>query len=265
MAGGERGYRPGHRLSAIVPVFNERENLVPLIQELRAELHRIGSPHEIILVDDGSTDGSSALLDSLAAAAGDLRILHLDSRRGQSTALNAGFEAARGDLLITLDGDLQYDPADISRLLEWIPEYDMVAGYRRRRRHGWFRRVSGRIAGAVRSEMLGDGIRDAGCSLKLFRRDLIRRMPRFDGMHRFLPLLARLQGASVAQIPVNHRPRRAGRSKSTMRNRLLRGLQDLHGVCWLKRRAIGDEVSWRSESPGVHVALLGTHAEDDRL
>ncbi len=236
------------RLSAVVPVYNERENVVPLVEELAAELKRIGAPFEILLIDDGSTDGSGEILDRIAGSTPHVRALHLERNRGQSAATAAGFEAARGDYIVTLDADRQNDPGDISRLLEWIPQYDMVAGYRRERRDSWLRRASSVVANRVRGRVLGDGIRDTGCSLKLFRRDLTPRMPRFNGLHRFLPLLVQLQGGTVTQIPVNHRARIAGTSKYGVRNRLFRGLFDLIGMTWLKRRYVKYAVSYEMPS-----------------
>ncbi len=244
MTGGAADGGTSLRLSAVVPVFNERENVVSLVEELSAELRRIGAPSEILLVDDGSTDGSGDLLDRIAASTPGVRALHLDRNRGQSAAIAAGFEAAGGEYIVILDGDRQNDPADISRLLEWIPQFDMVAGYRRERRDSRLRRASSVIANRVRDRVLGDGIRDTGCSLKLFRRDLTARMPRFNGMHRFLPLLVQLQGGVVTQISVNHRPRVAGSSKYGVRNRLFRGLFDLLGMLWLKRRYVNYAVSY---------------------
>ena len=244
-----RGARAALRLSALVPVYNECDNLEPLVDELARELDRLALGYEIILVDDGSTDGSGEVMDRLAAGRDRVRALHLERNSGQSAALGAGFDAARGEYIVTLDADLQNDPADIARMLEWIPQYDMVAGYRRTRRDNAVRRMSSVVANRVRSRILGDGIRDTGCSLKLFRRDLTPRMLRFNGMHRFLPFLAQLQGARTTQIAVNHRPRRAGDSKYGVGNRLFRGLYDLVAMGWLKRRFVHTPVGY--EAPGA--------------
>jgi len=239
------------RLSVVIPVYNERENVEPLVEELTAELSRIDAAYEVLLVDDGSTDGSREVMDRLVGEAPCLRVLHLDGNHGQSAAFGVGFRAARGEYIVTLDADLQNDPADISRLLEWIPRFDMVAGYRRRRNDAWLRRISSRVANGIRALVLRDGIRDTGCSLKLFRADLAKTMPVFNGMHRFLPALLQMQGGTVTQLAVNHRPRRAGDSKYGVRNRLGRGILDMSGVWWLKRRAVRPRVSWTATSPDL--------------
>jgi glycosyltransferase involved in cell wall biosynthesis len=223
-------------LSAVVPFFNERDNLEPLVGELSHELERIGRGYEIVLVDDGSTDGSRDIADGLTGAEPQLRVLHLDRNYGQSSAFLAGFAASQGEFIVTLDADLQNDPADIVRLLEWVPRYDVVVGMRRRRRDNWVRRASSRVANGIRGRVLGDKIRDTGCSLKVFRRDLVESLPRFQGVHRFLPLLMQVQGARVKQVVVGHRARVWGDSKYNIRNRLLRGIIDMAGVLWYKRR-----------------------------
>ena len=239
-----RGY--SRRLSAVVPLYNERDNLDALIEELLREFHRLGSSFEILLVDDGSQDGSREALDRAASQHAELRVLHLERNSGQAAALSAGFGAARGEYVVTLDGDLQNDPADIARLLEWVPQYDMVVGIRSRRQDSALRRLSSRVANRVRSAVLGDGIVDTGCSLKVFRRELAVSFPRFKGMHRFMPALAMLEGATVKQISVHHRPRRSGTTKYNVRNRLGRGLADLAGVFWLKHRWARYRVSYEA-------------------
>jgi len=239
-----RGYSP--RLSAVVPLYNERDNLESLIQELLQEFHRLGSSFEILLVDDGSQDGSAEILDRAAAEHLEIRVLHLERNSGQAAALSAGFGAARGEYVVTLDGDLQNDPADIARLLEWVPQYDMVVGIRSRRQDTALRKLSSRVANRVRSAVLGDGIVDTGCSLKVFRRELALSFPRFKGMHRFMPALGMVEGAKVKQISVHHRPRHAGTTKYNVRNRLGRGLADLAGVFWLKHRWARYRVSYEA-------------------
>lgn len=223
------------QLSIVVPVFEEEESLAPLVAEVAAAL--AGYDYELLLVDDGSRDGSRAELARLAAAEPRLRVLLHDRNYGQSAALLTGFAAARGEVVVTLDGDLQNDPADIPRLLALLGEgWDLVSGVRQRRQDSWVRRASSRVANAVRRRLLDDGITDVGCSLKAYRAELLRRLPPFDGMHRFLPALVRLEGARAIEVPVGHRPRSYGRSKYGIGNRLWRGIADLLGVWWLQRR-----------------------------
>jgi glycosyltransferase involved in cell wall biosynthesis len=228
-------------LSVVLPVCNERDNLAPLFDELAAAL---GSRrYEIIAVDDGSTDGSLEELSRQRGTRPALRVIALRRRSGQSAALAAGWAAARGDLVVMLDADGQNDPADIPCLLDRL-EADTrlaaAAGYRVRRRDSPWKRAQSRIANTVRNWITRDRIRDTGCSLKVARRDVLNALPRFDGMHRFLPTLIRLQGGLVAEVPVSHRPRRFGQSKYTARNRAFASLRDAFGVRWLRRRALAD-------------------------
>ena len=226
---------PAPQLSVVVPVFEEEENLEPLLREIDAAL--AGLDYELVLVDDGSRDGSRAALERLLPAWPRLRVLLHDRNHGQSAALLTGFAAARAPVIATLDGDLQNDPADVPRLLALLDAgWDVVSGVRARRRDDFVRRASSRIANRVRGGLLEDGISDVGCSLKVYRAACLRRLPPFHGMHRFLPALARLEGARVTEVPVAHRPRRYGRSKYGIGNRLWRGLADLLGVWWLKHR-----------------------------
>ena len=229
--------RPGSppRISVVVPVFDEEPNLAALAAEIDAAL--AGLDYELLVVDDGSRDATPATLARLAAAQPRLRPLRHDRNYGQSAALATGFAAARGELLVTLDGDLQNDPADAPRLLAELERgFDVVSGVRQRRQDSWVRKVSSRIANGVRRRVLDDGITDVGCSLKAYRTRVVKRLPPFAGMHRFLPALARMEGARVTELPVAHRPRRFGKSKYNISNRLWRGIADLLGVWWLKRR-----------------------------
>ena len=229
--------RPGSppRISVVVPVFDEEANLAPLVTEIAAAL--AGLDFELLVVDDGSRDQSAATLARLAAGEPRLRPLRHGRNYGQSAALATGFAAARGELLVTLDGDLQNDPADAPRLLAELERgFDVVSGVRQRRQDSWVRRVSSRIANGVRRRVLDDGITDVGCSMKAYRTRVLKRLPPFHGMHRFLPALTRMEGARVTELPVAHRPRRFGKSKYGIGNRLWRGIADLLGVWWLQRR-----------------------------
>ncbi len=228
------------QISVVLPVFEERESLEPLLQEITAVLH--GLPYEIVAVDDRSRDGSLDELRRLRARYPALRVLMLDRHRGQSAALAAGFDASRGEFIVTMDADGQNDPSDIPEFLAVLQRdahYVATVGYRACRRDTAWKRLQSRMANAVRNVITGDAVRDTGCSLRVLRRDAIARLPRFDGMHRFLPTLVRLAtGGEVVELPARHRPRLHGQSKYGMWNRAWRGLRDAFGVRWLRRRRL---------------------------
>ena len=230
------------RLSVIVPVYNERDNLEPLVRELNDTLDDSARPFEIILVDDGSCDGSSEIISDLTRTHDNVRGLHFRENRGQTAAYDAGFKSARGCRVVTLDGDLQNDPRDISTLLEALQDYDVAVGYRAWREDSLFRRLSSRIANSVRNRISGDDIIDTGCSLKAFRSECLRDLKLYRGMHRFLPTLLRFEGHRVVQLPVGHRPRGSGRSKYGVVNRVFSAFADLLAVRWMKKRRLGYEV-----------------------
>lgn len=224
-------------LSFVVPAHDERASLPALVEEIRAAAARLGAPYEIVVVDDGSEDGTDAWLEGAARAA-DLRFVRHRRKLGQSAALASGLRASRGDLLVTLDADLQNDPADVPALLAALDGADLVCGVRAARRDGVAKRFGSRVANALRRLVLRDRFRDVGCSLKVWRREVAERVPRFDGFHRFLPLLAEAEGFRVVERPVSHRPRRHGRTHYGNFARALRGLHDLLGVRWLLRRRL---------------------------
>jgi glycosyltransferase involved in cell wall biosynthesis len=225
-------------LSVVIPVYNERDNLEPLMAELRAALAATGRSHEIVLVDDGSADGSGEWIAAEAQRDPGVRAVRLEKNSGQSTALAVGIGRARGDVVVTLDADLQNDPADLSRVLAALEHADVVSGIRARRQDTWVRKVSSRIANATRRAWLGDSITDIGCSFKAYRREALEGLPFFVNAHRFLPALCEFRGARLAEVPLSHRARRAGVSKYGVGNRLWRGLYDLIGVRWLKARLL---------------------------
>ena len=234
------------RISLVVPVYEEEDNLGPLIGEIREAMEAVAEPWELLLVDDGSRDRSWEIIAREAAADPRLRGLRFRHNAGQTAAFVAGFRAARGDLLVTLDADRQNDPADIPRLLEIQAreEADAVLGIRRHRHDSLLRRWASRIANAWRRWRTRDDTVDTGCSLKVFRRVFLVDLPRFHGMHRYLPTLARLAGAEhIVQVPVNHRPRVAGESKYGIWDRLWVGIADVRAVRWMQKRAIRYEVA----------------------
>jgi glycosyltransferase involved in cell wall biosynthesis len=203
------------QISVVIPLFNEEENVRPLLDELFAELSKLGRTHEVICVDDGSRDGTFAALSALAAARPELRVIRFRLNFGQTAAMSAGIEAARGDVIVPMDGDLQNDPADIGRLLAQLDSgYDVVSGWRRNRKDREFgRKLPSRIANRLISVISGVRLHDYGCSLKAYRRDVLRDVKLYGEMHRFIPIYAAWQGAKVSELVVNHRLRRAGKSK----------------------------------------------------
>jgi len=225
-------------LSVVVPVHNEAENILPLIQEI--ELALAGTVnYEIVYVNDGSTDDTAKRLAEAKAQHAKLRVIHHAKSCGQSTALRTGIKAAKGDWIVTLDGDGQNDPGDIKMLISALKEgVDLVGGNRRHaRRDSWIKRVSSVVANGVRSRLLNDSTPDTGCGLKLIRRDAFLDLPYFDHMHRFLPALVQRRGGGVVSVPVNHRAREHGQSKYGTIDRLMVGIVDLVGMLWLLRRA----------------------------
>ncbi len=228
----------GEGLSVVIPVHDEEENLEALRARLLPVLERTGRPFEIILVDDGSRDASERILRRMAAADARIRTLRIERRSGQSAAFDAGFKTARHEIVVTLDADLQNDPEDIPALLDALGAADVACGVRVARRDGWVRRASSRIANGVRDRLTGDRITDTGCSLKAYRLPFLRRIKMYNGMHRFLPTLLRLEGAHVVEIPVRHHARAAGRSKYGIRNRALVGLVDCLAVRWMRERRL---------------------------
>jgi dolichol-phosphate mannosyltransferase len=230
---------PVPQLSVVIPVYNESGNLEPLIGEIDLALSR-RMRFEVIVVDDGSDDETLMEATALAANRPWIRVESHPENRGQSAAIYTGIKAACAPVIAVLDGDGQNDPADIPTLFAALSLTgdSMTVGERRARRDAWSRRVSSRVANKLRSTLLRDGIRDTGCGLKVFYREEFLELPAFDHMHRFLPALMQQRGRKVRSIAVNHRPRRHGKSKYGINNRLGAGIIDLLGVLWLKRRRL---------------------------
>lgn len=228
--------------SVVIPIKDERDNLVPLTEQVLKVLATWPESRsrlfELLYVDDGSTDGSDALLDQLARQYAQVRVLHFDRNYGQTAAFEAGFRHASGDLIITMDGDLQFDAADITTLLPHAAQFDLVCGWRKDRHDNLVRKLSSRIANFVRSSVTGDRVQDTGCSLKIFRRAVVERLQLFEGMHRFFPALALMHGFTVTEVPVRHYPRAHGVSKYGVGNRLFKGIYDLIAVRWMQGRVL---------------------------
>jgi glycosyltransferase involved in cell wall biosynthesis len=244
--------REGGVLSIVVPAKNEAASLPQLVDEIAravrplrdaggAEGNRLGG-FEILVVDDGSTDETPSVLRRLNHDYPELRPITLARNVGQSAATAAGFRAARGDWVATLDADLQNDPADLASLWKALPGHDAALGWRVTRRDVWSKRVISRCANWVRNRVLGQSIRDTGCSVRIFPREMALRLPMFYGSHRFFgPLLLR-EGCRIVQLPVNHRTRPHGQSHYNLWNRSIRVVVDLFGVAWLLRRPVRYEV-----------------------
>ncbi|MCC6653201.1 MAG: glycosyltransferase family 2 protein [Candidatus Eisenbacteria bacterium] len=225
-------------LSVVIPAYNEVDNLAPLFAEMRAALEATGRSWELLMVDDGSTDGTAQAMQAEAARDSRVKALLLERNAGQSAALAAGLSRATGHVIVTLDADLQNDPADLPRLLAALENADVVSGVRSHRQDTWVRLASSRIANATRRAVLGDPVTDIGCSFKAYRREMLEGLPMFVGVHRFLPALCVFRGARFAEVALSHRARRHGVSKYGVGNRLWRGLADLIGVQWLKTRLV---------------------------
>ena len=229
-------------LSIVIPAYNEEGNIKPLITELQEVLRGLGRSYEIIFVDDGSRDRSLEILKEAASRDPHIRVIRFRKNAGQTAAFDAGFRAAQGDIVVTLDADLQNDPHDIPRLLQKIGKFDVVCGWRHTRRDPWTKIVSSKIANFVRNKLSQEEIVDTGCSLKAFRKECLQSMKLFNGMHRFLPTLAKMEGFTVTQVKVNHRPRQFGTTKYTISNRMVRAFTDLLAVRWMKKRALDYEI-----------------------
>jgi dolichol-phosphate mannosyltransferase len=225
-------------LSIVIPVFNEAGNIQPLIERLQSVLTDPLERAEIIFIDDGSTDQTLPALRVAQESEPRIRILHFHKNLGQTAALAAGFHQARGEAVVTLDGDLQNDPADIPALVEKLNRWDAVCGIRMRRQDSWLKRLSSRIANGVRNWATEEDIVDTGCTLKAYRRECVQQLELYDGMHRFIPTLLKMRGFRVLQVPVAHHARFSGHTKYGTWGRLIKGLPDLYVVRWMKRNRI---------------------------
>lgn len=234
-------------ISVVIPVYNEEENVPILVSELEEALKGLGKAYEILFVDDGSRDRSRDRILEARKNNPNIRIISFEENAGQTAAMDAGFRASRGDVIVTLDADLQNSPADIPLLLEKIPEYDIVCGWRAERQDPWVRRISSRIANAVRNALSQEEIRDIACSLKAYKRECFDKIKLYNGMHRFLPTLFKMEGFRAVEVRVRHFPRRFGAPKYNIRNRIVRSFVDLLAVRWMKKRRLSYRV--RKEIP----------------
>ncbi len=222
--------------SVVIPLKNEASNITDLIHELEPVMHSLKQPWELICVDDGSTDETRLILKNLAKQKSYLRMVLFKHNYGQSSAFDAGFKAAQGHFVITLDGDGQNDPKDIPKLVKLIEDCDLVCGIRLKRKDTLTKRVTSKLANFVRNWACEDGVQDTGCSLKVYRKSCLDQIKMFHGMHRFLPALFRMAGFRIQQTPVNHRQRLRGKSNYNFFNRSFNTIADLLAVRWMKKR-----------------------------
>jgi glycosyltransferase involved in cell wall biosynthesis len=222
-------------ISVVVPVHDEERSVALLHEELAAALDPLGTPWEAVFVDDGSTDGTFGALTRLHAAHEHVRVVRLRRNFGKAAALQAGFEEARGDVVVTIDGDLQDDPAEIPRLLAKLEEgFDLVTGWKAKRRDPWSRRLPSRVFNWASGAVSGLRLHDLNCGLKAYRAEVVEGLRLYGELHRFVPVLAHYRGFRVAELPVNHRPRSYGRSRYGL-ERYVRGFLDLLTVTFMGR------------------------------
>ena len=223
-------------LSVVIPAYNEEQNVTALLKRITEVFEPFERSFEVVIVDDGSTDKTLELLQEHKQSKSWLRVITFDRNYGQTCAMAAGFKAARGAIIATLDADLQNDPMEIPRLIEMLNECDAVVGWRLKRQDPWLRRVSTRIANNVRNKLSGESIHDSACSLKVYKRACLEGLTLYKGMHRFMPTLVKMRGFKVMEVPVSHHPRYAGKAKYGVWNRMFRAFVDLLAVRWMKKR-----------------------------
>ena len=212
-------------ISIIIPLYNEVDNIEPLGYSIINAMQ--GKNYEVVFVDDGSTDGSTQKLREWCAQRTNFRTVHFKKNAGQTAAMDAGFRHAAGKCVVSMDADMQNDPADIPKLIEKLNTFDMVCGWRQKRNDPWIKRISSKVANYIRNKLSKEDIRDTGCSLKAYRRDCLDHIKLYNGMHRFLPTLFKMEGFTVTEIVVNHYPRKFGKSKYGISNRAFRAFVDL--------------------------------------
>lgn len=230
-------------VSVVVPFYNEEDNVAPLAERVAAVFAEMPDyEYECLFVNDGSKDYTRARLETEREKNPRVRPIHLVKNRGQSAALVAGMRHAKGDYILTLDGDLQNDPCDFPKMLDLLKTHDCVCGYRASRQDNFVRKFSSKIGNGARQRILKDGIRDAGCGSKGFRRKCVEHIIPFNGVHLYFAVMMRNGGMTIAECPVTHHPRVHGVSKYGIGNRLWRGIHDLIGVRWLSKRYVTFQV-----------------------
>jgi dolichol-phosphate mannosyltransferase len=227
-------------LSIVVPVYNEEDNIIPLAREVHEAFATSPYDYELVFVDDGSNDRTWERIKEARSLEPRVRGIRHDKNAGQSAALWTGIQSSNAPLFATLDGDLQNDPADLPKLLRELETCDFVCGVRAKRNDGWLRRVSSRAARKARKLALKVDFCDTGCAVRVFRRCALKGLFPFNGLHRFMPVLVHASGWRTREVPINHRPRVAGKSKYGLHNRLWRGIADLFAIAWYQKRRIGD-------------------------
>jgi dolichol-phosphate mannosyltransferase len=237
--------KEGIEISVVVPVYNEEENLPILIPQIAEVLNPLGKTYEMIFVDDGSIDGSRKILKEMAVQYSQIRILGFKKNCGETAAGAAGLKEARGEIVITIDADLQNDPKDIVSMLKYLNEYDMVTGWRQKREDSWVKQITSKIANKIRNGLSGEVIQDSGCTFRAYKRECLQNLKLYKGMHRFMPTLVKMEGFRVIEIPIAHHPRKFGVSKYTTWNRMWRAFVDLLAVKWMKSRHIHYEIEER--------------------
>lgn len=228
-------------LSIVIPVYNEEDNIGSLVARITDAMSGWEGPVEILFVDDGSSDRTLELLKEAQAGDARVRIAHFHRNMGQTAAMAAGFRLARGEAIVTIDADLQNDPMEIPLLAAMLNNWDVVCGVRTRRKDTLWKRISSRIGNGFRNWVTADNIIDTGCTLKAYRRECLDGLELYNGMHRFLPTLIKMRGFRVTQVPVSHHPRLAGETKYGTWGRLVKGLQDVWVVRWMRKNYISFE------------------------
>ena len=230
-------------ISVVIPAYNEKDNILPMAKRVELALQKGFKDYEIIFINDGSTDGSYEILEDLKKKNSNIKVYHFTKNNGQSAAIDAGFKKSEGKLVLMMDGDLQTDPEDVYELLKYIPEYDVVNGRRATREDGFKRKLASKIGNGFRNMVTGDNIQDTGCPLKLFKQEVVKSYRLFNGMHRFLPTLAKYMGYKVTEVPVRHYDRLYGESKYRVFGRGFKAFKDVFAVRWMKNRML----TWKIE------------------